>query len=177
MTISTLEQTRSRLSIPHVADDRDRPKYAAARGLCRTLALVAVVTSLTACDVGPSIAGKPRPSSALQGTWIGETNGLVLTFTAGLGRCDWGCGADAQGTYLRRATGQTGSFVANSGFDDPMTYIFIKFLPTAYSSDIVFWGNRLDDTHIAGKLAPPPPQNQPNPFGITDTLAFTFVRQ
>jgi hypothetical protein len=149
----------------------------ATNAIVRLLAIVLAVTSLIACNVGPSIGSHPRPSSALKGTWTGETNGLVLTFTAGVGGCDWGCSADAQGTYLRRATGQTGSFVTHSGFDDPMATIFINFLPTAYSTSIQFWGSRLDDTHIAGKFAPPPPQNQPNPFGITDTLAFTFVRQ
>src|ERR1700674_6006979 len=113
MTLSTRAATLTRLSNPLFSGDRGRRKHVAQSDPFRKLTQLAIVlgaASLLACG-GPSIGGhRNTTSSALQGTWTGESNGLVLTFTAEAARCDWGCAANARGTYLRRATGQTGSF-------------------------------------------------------------------
>jgi hypothetical protein len=51
----------------------------------------------------------PHTDTQFTGAWSGDVNGVRITFSIDTGTCEWGCSARGIGSFVRSATGDSGS--------------------------------------------------------------------
>ena len=69
---------------------------------------LALSLSLVAC-MGDIFSPNYRTDTQFTGKWSGEMDGVKITFSIDTGTCEWGCSAGGVGSFVRSATGESGS--------------------------------------------------------------------
>ncbi|HET7553400.1 MAG TPA: hypothetical protein VFK04_19050 [Gemmatimonadaceae bacterium] len=106
---------------------------------------LALSISLVAC-MGDLLNTNSYPDSQFVGSWSGEVNGVTITFTMDTSTCVWGCSAEGVGSFVRSATGDSGSTAVSILAYNPG-------VPSQSDFTIDFTAVAADDTELRTSLS------------------------
>ncbi|HEY9428251.1 MAG TPA: hypothetical protein VIR34_13930 [Gemmatimonadaceae bacterium] len=112
--------------------------------LALSLSLAACMGDIFSSDSFGSGASS-GPDTQFTGSWSGEVNGFRITFSIDTGMCEWGCSARGVGSFVRSATGDSGSTAVS-------IFAYTPGVPSQVDFNIDFTAAAADDTELETSL-------------------------
>lgn len=113
--------------------------------------VIALSLSLAAC-MGDLLSGDGSgsgddsgPNTQFTGAWSGEANGVRITFSMDTGMCASGCSTRGIGSFVRIATGDSGSTAVS-------IFAYTPGVPSQFDFNINFTAVAADDTELRTSL-------------------------
>ena len=145
--------------------------------------VIALSLSLAAC-MGDFLSGDwadggtSHPDTQFTGNWSGEVDGVRITFSIDTGACIYGCSAGGVGSFVRSATGDSGSTAVAILAYDPG-------VPSQLDFTIYFTAVAADDTELHTSLNAGMPDAShvvghilsDDVFQVDTGSTITFIRQ